>query len=264
MRILLVMALPILLAACKNGDKNGENGNNNLPPQPKSISYSLGNPFPHDTSSYTQGLVIYKGELYEGTGLEKKSRLMKVDLTTGKALQSIKLGDQYFGEGITILNDTVYQLTYKNKVVFMYRLKDFKQIGEFTIPTEGWGLTTNGSELIVSDGTSNLNFYEPGTFRLIRTVSLTEAGEMIDRVNELEYIDGYVYANRYQTDQILKIDPVTGVVVAKADLSALGNDVRAKYPWVDFFNGIAYDSASKKMYITGKLWPWLYEVQLSN
>ena len=264
MRKILFLALPFLMVACKNRVKNGENGNGNLPEQPKAMSYSMGDSFPHDTSSYTQGLIIYKGELYEGTGLEKRSRLMKVDLKTGKSLQSIQLDDQYFGEGITILHDTVYQLTYKNKVVFMYRLKDFKKLGEFTIATEGWGITTNGTELIVSDGTSNLNYYEPGTFKFLRTVSLTEAGEMIDNVNELEYIDGFIYANRYTYDQILKIDPVTGIVLAKADLSALGNDVRAKYPWVDYFNGIAYDSSSKKMYVTGKLWPWVYEVQLSN
>ena len=262
MKKVLFIALPVLLAACKNDDKNA--GTTTHPEGPKSMSYSILETFPHDTSSYTQGLIVYKGELYEGTGLEGKSRLMKVDLKSGKAKQSIKLDSIYFGEGITVINDTLYQLTWRNKVVFMYSLKDFKKLKEFPIATDGWGLTNNGTELIVSDGTSNLNYYEPGSFKFLRSVNITEAGELIDRVNELEYINGYIYANRYQTFEILKIDPVTGVVIAKADLSDVGSQVKSKYPWVDYFNGIAYDPVTKKIYVTGKLWPELYEIQLSN
>ncbi len=263
MKTLYLFFLLTVLASCKNNDENG-NENGEKPEPPKTLSYSLNSTFPHDTSFYTQGLVIYKGELYEGTGLEGRSRLMRVDLATGKPLQQINLDQKYFGEGITIINDTLYQLTWQNKVVFMYSLKDFKKLKEFPIHTDGWGITTDGKELIVSDGTSNLNFYEPGTFKLLRTVNITEAGGLVNNVNELEYIDGYVYANRYQTDHILKIDPVTGIVVAKIDFSTLTNQVKSKYPWVDYFNGIAYDSSNKKIYVTGKLWPELYEVQFSQ
>ncbi len=263
MKKLFLFFLLASFVSCNNGE-NDNNGNTPHPDAPKILSYSLSNTFPHDTSFYTQGLIIYKGSLYEGTGLEGRSRLMKIDLATGKVLQQINLDEKYFGEGITIINDTLYQLTWQNKVVFMYNLKDFKKLKEFPIHTDGWGITTDGKELIVSDGTSNLNFYEPGTFKLLRTVNITEAGGLVNNVNELEYIDGYVYANRYQTDHILKIDPVTGIVVAKIDFSNLTSQVKSKHPWVDYFNGIAYDSSNKKIYVTGKLWPELYEVQFSQ
>lgn len=262
MKKLLFTGLALSLFACNNGDKTPEDGNI-TPPVPSVLSYQVIKTYPHDTSSYTQGLVVYKGELYEGTGLENKSKLMKVDLATGKVLQSKSLDAKYFGEGITIINDTLYQLTWQNRVVFMYSLKDFKLLKEFPINTDGWGITTDGRELMVSDGTSNLNFYEPGTFKFIRTVNITEAGGLVNNVNELEYINGFVYANQYQTTYILKIDPQTGIVVGKADFAYLEKGVRAKYPFIDYFNGIAYDTTSKKTYLTGKLWPELYEVKFN-
>lgn len=263
MKKLLYLAILCGMTTCTNENQSGNDDTNN-PPAPSAIGYSIVKSFPHDTSSYTQGLMIYKGELYEGTGLEGKSKLMKVDLKTGKPIQKIDLDSQFFGEGITILNDTIYQLTYMNKVVFMYSMKDFKKLKEFSIPTEGWGITTDGKELIVSDGTSNLNFYEPGTLAPLRTVSITESGALVNNVNELEFINGYIYANKYQSNYILKIDPVTGIVVGKADLSNLGEQVEAKYPFADVMNGIAYDPDSKKIYITGKWWPELYEIQFSQ
>ena len=265
-KLFWVAVITAFAAACKNNDKptTGDDNNNDTGIAPQPMSYSIATVFPHDTSSYTQGLIIYKGDMYEGTGVVGKSKLMKVDLQTGKALQTRKLDEKYFGEGITILNDTIYQLTWQDHVVFVYSLKDFKLLKEFPLDTDGWGITTDGKELMVSDGTSNLNFYEPGTFKKIRTVSVTESGNLVNNVNELEYINGFVFANQYQSDYILKIDPVTGVVVAKADFKQLGDTVRAKYPWVDFFNGIAYDAATKKIYVTGKDWPELYEVQFGQ
>jgi glutaminyl-peptide cyclotransferase len=250
--------------ACKNGDKPAEEDTPPVPEGPKIMSYSILKVYPHDTSSFTQGLLIYKGELYEGTGLEGRSKLMKVDLNTGKALRQISLEPQYFGEGVTILNDTVYQLTWQNKVVFAYTLKDFKKVKEFRIDTDGWGLTNNGTELIASDGSSNLFYYEPSTFRLLRTQTITEGGSLSYNLNELEYIDGYIYANQYQAPYIFKIDPGSGSIVAKTDLSAMWNRVKAIDPQADVPNGIAYDTATKKIYITGKLWPELYEVGFSQ
>lgn len=265
MKKLLYLALLTGSIACTNNDKPAdENGKTTSSPAPQALSYTLLDTFPHDTSFYTQGLVIYKGNLYEGTGLEGRSRLMKIDLKTGKIIRKTDLDPKYFGEGITIVNDTLYQLTWQNKVVFMYALDDFKKLKEFAIPTEGWGITTDGKELIVSDGTSNLNFYEPGTFKPLRTVSITDAGNLVNNVNELEYIDGYVYANKYQTDDILKIDPVTGIVVGKIDFRQLNDQVRAKYPFAEYFNGIAYDADTKKIYITGKWWPELYRVEFGK
>lgn len=265
MKKLLCLVLPAFLAACNNGpDKPADEGSDDKQGGAPSISYSILKTYPHDTSSFTQGLLFYKGQLYEGTGLNGKSKLMKVDLQTGKALQAISLDQKYFGEGVTILNDTVYQLTWQNKVVFAYTLKDFKKIKEFTIDREGWGLTNNGSELIASDGSGNLYFYEPSTFRLLRTLSVTDQGTPSFNLNELEYIDGYVYANQYQYPYIYKIDPASGFIVGKTDLTDLWNRIKAVDPAADVPNGIAYDEATKKIYITGKLWPELYEIDFSK
>jgi glutaminyl-peptide cyclotransferase len=267
MKKTLVITFIISLAACKNNDRN-ENENGSVTKAPATISYSLTAVYPHDTASFTEGLLFYKGELYEGTGdpdYSGKSKLMKVDLATGKAIKTVSLDKKYFGEGIVILNDTVYQLTYREKVGFMYSLKDFRKIGEFSFSTgEGWGMTTDGKNIIATDGTSNLYFYEPGTFKLLRTQSVTEAGSLSYNLNELEFINGYVYANRWQASSILKIDPSNGEIVGKVDCSKLTEDVKRKYPFVNEFNGIAYDSASKKIYVTGKNWPELYEIQFGQ
>jgi glutamine cyclotransferase len=250
------------MAACKNEDK----AEPSAPPVegPKSLSYSIGRVYPHDTSSFTQGLIIYKGTLYEGTGLEGKSKLMQVDINTGKALKTVNIDPKYFGEGITILNDTVYQLTWQNKVVLAYTINNLEKVKQFHIDTDGWGITTNGKELIVSTGSSNLYYYDPATFRLLRTQSITEGGTLSFNLNELEYIDGFIYANQWQAPYILKIDPATGTVVAKANLEDVWELVKRKDAAADVPNGIAYDSATKKMYVTGKLWPELYEIQLSK
>jgi glutaminyl-peptide cyclotransferase len=260
MKKILYTTLITLVVACNNSDTPAVSG----PDGPKPVSYSILGSFPHDTSSFVQGLIIYKGELYEGTGLEGKSKLMKVDIKTGKALQKINLPPQYFGEGITILRDTIYQLTWQNKTVFVYTLKDFKKVKEFKNEQDGWGLTTDGTELIASDGSSNLYYYEPSSFKLLRTQSVTEGGSLSYNLNELEYIDGYIYANQFQAPYILKIDPHTGSIVAKADLSDMYKRVKLIDPAADVPNGIAYDSATKKIYVTGKLWPELYEVQFSK
>lgn len=231
---------------------------------PAVLTYSINNTYPHDTSSFTQGLIIYNDKLYEGTGENGHSKLLLVDLKTGKPEKEAKLDDKYFGEGITILHDTIYQLTWQNNIVFAYSLKDFKKIKEFTIKTEGWGITTDGKNLIVSDGSSNLYFYEPSTFRLLRTQSVTDGGSLAYNMNELEYIDGYVYANQWQLPYIFKIDPNSGQVTAKADLTEIWNRIKVKDPLADVPNGIAYDNDSKKIYITGKKWPELYEIQFGK
>lgn len=259
-KILFIAALACFMA-CKNED--AEPGKPD-PNAPKLMSYSIINTYPHDTSSYTQGLVIYKGDMYEGTGLEGKSKLLKVDLKTGKASQSINLEAKYFGEGVTILNDTVYQLTWQNKIVFVYTVKDFKKVKEYKINTEGWGLTNDGKNLIISTGGSDLFYYEPSTFKLLKTQTVIESGTPTFNLNELEYIDGFVYANQYDFPYIFKIDPATGLIVAKADLTTMWDRIKAIDPHAEVPNGIAYDPATKKIYITGKKWPELYEVQFSQ
>lgn len=263
MRLYLLILILISFAACNNTDAENDT-DGPRPDAPKIMTYSITGTFPHDTSSYTQGLVFHNGELYEGTGLEGKSKLMKIDLNSGKAIQSISLDPKYFGEGITILNDTIYQLTWQNKLVLVYTLKDFKKVKEFVLPTDGWGLTNDGKHLIVSTGGSDLFYYDPTTFKLQKTQTVTDTGSPTFNLNELEYIDGFVYANQYQYPYIFKINPATGQIVAKTDLNKMWDRVKVIDPHAEVPNGIAYDSASKKIYITGKLWPELYEVQFSQ
>ncbi|MFN4892727.1 MAG: glutaminyl-peptide cyclotransferase [Bacteroidota bacterium] len=234
------------------------------PPAPKTLSFSIQATYPHDTAAYTQGLVVYKGAMYEGTGNYGRSELRKVDLPNGKTLQRATLGEKYFGEGITILRDTVYQLTWQEKKVFVYSLPGFKKIKEFDVTFDGWGLTHDGTNLIVSNGSGELFFYRPQDFTLIRSQAVVEAGTPSFNLNELEYIDGFIYANQYTYPYVLKIDPNTGEVVAKIDLTDIWNRNRRAYPKADVPNGIAYDPDSKKIFITGKWWPELYEIQLSN
>lgn len=263
MKKIFPAALILLLAACKNKDHN-YNGGDTPPEGAKVLTYSIVGTFPHDTSSYTQGLIIYNGKMYEGTGNYGKSRLMEVDQKTGKIIRSISLDKQYFGEGVTILNDTVYQLTWKEKKVFVYGLKDFHKIKEFDADIEGWGLTNDGKNLIVSTGSSELNYYDPSTFKLTKTQTVTEGGTPVSNINELEYINGFVYANQYEAPYILKINPANGEVVAKADLMEMWDRIKTIDPDADVPNGIAYDPATRKIYITGKWWPELYEIQFGQ
>lgn len=262
---LVLTVLVFSISSCKNTDDSGntplsDNENNT---QVKSLGYSLIATYPHDTSSYTQGLQIYQGRLFEGTGQYGSSALMETDLLTGKRKKSIALDNRFFGEGITIVNDTIYQLTWKEQKIFVYTL-DLKRIKELPLDKEGWGLTYNGKELILSNGSGELFFYDPNGFRLVRTQLVTEAGSPSYNLNELEYIEGFIYANQYTTPYILKIDPNTGQVVAKADVTSLWNQSRQLYPQAEVPNGIAFNADSKKFYITGKWWPQLYELQFSQ
>jgi glutamine cyclotransferase len=212
-------------------------------------------------------LTFYKGDLYEGTGdptRTGKTRLMKVDLATGKPLIQKSLDKRYFGEGITILRDTIYQLTWTEHKVFVYTVKDIKLVDSFDLRTEGWGLTNDGHRLIVSTGSGELYFYDPTTFRPLGKSSIMEGSNETFHLNELEYIDGFVYANQYEYPYILKIDIAAGKVVAKYDLQKVWDRVKSIKPDVDVPNGIAYNEITKKIYVTGKLWPEMYEIQLGQ
>ena len=261
MKYKIFIIITLFFIACKEKKPNSS-ADQSL--QTKIMSYSIIQAYPHDTSSYTQGLQFYQGELYEGTGNYGKSALRHVDLKTGRPKFEVKLESRYFGEGITILRDTVYQLTWQEKKVFVYTLSNFRKIREFNVNFEGWGLTNDGTNLIVSNGSGELFFYRPHDFTLLRTQVVTETGSPTFNLNELEYIDGYVYANQYTYPYLLKIDPVTGVVVAKADFTEMWNRNRSLYAKADVPNGIAYDSEKKKIYVTGKWWPELYEIQFSH
>lgn len=231
------------------------------------IDYRVISFYPHDTLSFTEGLVFYKKQLYESTGSPEEfpkteSSVGIADLKTGILNKKIKLDKKkYFGEGIAFLNDKLFQLTYKAQVGFIYNATTFNKIGKFNFTsTEGWGLTTDGTDLIMSDGTSKITFLDPITFKVVRIITVTESNTPQDNINELEFINGFIYANIFTTNFIDKIDPNTGNILGKLDLSILKNDSKNIYPNSLEMNGIAYDSATHKIFITGKFWPRIYVI----
>ncbi|MGI8951816.1 MAG: glutaminyl-peptide cyclotransferase [Chitinophagaceae bacterium] len=266
----LITLFFLLFIACNTNNNNADNNiedNNN--PAPAIINYNVIKVYPHDTSSYTQGLIWYNNTLYEGTGWEKHSKLMKEDITTGKPLQEVKVPDTtVFGEGIAILNNKIYQLTYTSNKAYVYDLNTFKKINEFNWPYEGWGITNDGKNLIISTGSSNLYFVNPDDFKIEKIVSVNDNYGPVANLNELEYIKGYVYANQYETNYILKINPETGRVEGKMDLTGIreknGVNPDPQMPNDGFvLNGIAYDSTKNSLYVTGKKWPALFEIKLN-
>jgi glutaminyl-peptide cyclotransferase len=259
---LIAFALVFSFIGCTGSDSNDPDPISSAKPVP-AISYSVVAVHPHDTSYFTEGLEFYNGFLVESTGLQGKSLLVQMEFPSAKVVKQVKLDPKQFGEGITILKDTVYQLTYQEHVVNVYDAKSFRKVKEIPLNGEGWGLTNDGKQLIASDGSSNLYFYEPGTFRLLRVQSVNENDVPAVNINELEYVNGYIYANQWQYDYILKIDPNNGQVVAKMDLGDVVRKVRSEEPKSEFLNGIAYNPATKKFYVTGKNWPAIYELQFS-
>lgn len=235
------------------------------------ISYSVKNTLPHDTLSFTEGLLVYNGQLFESTGspdelIKTRSQFGIVDPKTGKIDTKGELDRRkYFGEGIVILNGKLYQLTYKNKTGFIYDANTFRKIGQFSYTnTEGWGLTTNGRHLIMSDGSSTLTYLSPDSLRPVKRLKVSERGVQVDKLNELEYINGYIYANVWSTNDIVKIDTGRGDVVGRIELSSLLADAKTKHPNSLEMNGIAYDSRTKKVYATGKMWPSIYELEFAH
>jgi glutaminyl-peptide cyclotransferase len=215
----------------------------------------------HDPNAYTQGLVYRDGRLYEGTGLNGQSSLRQVELETGAVLRRHDLERQYFGEGITLFKGRLYQLTWRSQVGFIYDAATFQQVGRFEYPTEGWGLTDDGTSLILSDGSSTLRFLDPATLQVQRTVRVTDAGREISQLNELEFIKGEIYANVYMQNDIARIDPATGKVTGWIDLSGL-LPPEDRTGVEDVLNGIAYDAARDRLLVTGKRWPRLFHIRL--
>lgn len=263
--IITILTLSAFFIGC-NDDKVTEDTSiiavktNNV----KNISYNIIAQYPHDTASYTEGLELHNGKLYESGGDFKNSLLQFGDLKTGKIYKTHKMGtDSIFGEGITILNGKIYQLTWQTHNVFVYDEKDItKVIQKFTWPYEGWGMTNNGTDLIITTGGSDLYFVDPATFKIKNTVHIHNDYGPVDSVNELEYVNGFVWGNVYLTKDILKIDPQTGAVVGKMNFNNLpgADSIPGR---TEYFNGIAYDSISKSFFVTGKRWPKIYEVKLN-
>ncbi len=224
-------------------------------------TYRVINTYPHDPAAFTQGLVFDNGVLYEGTGLEGQSTLRKVDLASGAVLQRYDLPAEVFGEGITLFNDRIIQLTWISRKGYVYAKADFTLLREWSYPTEGWGLTHDNQRLIMSDGSATIYFRDPETFEEIGTIAVYDERGPVLNLNELEYVEGEIFANIWQTDRIARIDPATGAVRGWIDLSGLlGPEDRAQP--VDVLNGIAYDPASRRLFVTGKLWPKLFEIEL--
>lgn len=274
-KLALLSGFLLLICSCNNSDKSSETAvtahaetNGNVPP-PVPVPYTVLNIYPHDTKAFTQGLVFYNKQLYEGTGQKKESTLRKVDYKTGTVQQKIDLDPQLFGEGITVLNDTVYQLTWQDHLILVYSLKDFKLIRKGYWPNEGWGITDDKTNLIISDGTDKLYFVRPSDFKLMKIVSVSNNLGPVNNLNELEYINGYIYANQWETDYILKIDPSSGFVVGILDftdalkkLANINYDREAQEEGA-VLNGIAWDAADNKIFITGKRWPKLLEIRIN-
>jgi glutaminyl-peptide cyclotransferase len=253
----LFCAAVFLLFSCK--DKEGTNTSS-----APAIQYAVKTQWKHDTEAFTQGLVIHEGKLYESTGQEKSSWIGIVDIKTGEIDKKVTLPDQYFGEGITILNNKIYHLTWQSKVGFVYDLRTFEKLREFNYDSEGWGITHDGKNLIMSDGSDKLTFLDTVTLKPVRTVSVTNDRGAVSNLNELEFVEGYVFANLWQTNTIVKIDPQTGKVVGQLDLSPLARDAQMRSPRVDVLNGIAYHAGTKLFLVTGKYWPMTYVLQLKG
>jgi glutaminyl-peptide cyclotransferase len=277
-KLLLPFAILFLLMACNNNTP--DNNVVTVTPEavPPVIGYTVINVYPHDTGFYTEGFEFHDGQLFESSGsgvnLEEKiqpehsSSFGVVNLKTGRVTKKVALDSTvYFGEGITFFNGKVYQLTWKNHTGYIYDAKTFKKLGEFSYPGEGWALTHDSTHIIMSDGSSNLQFIDPatlnGTLKAQNIVGVTDNNGPVPNVNELEYIDGYIYANQYLTNNILKIDPSNGKVVGKLDLSNLQAEAKKTNPDIDVLNGIAYNPATKSIYVTGKLWPKIFEIKFN-
>ncbi|MGD9992177.1 MAG: glutaminyl-peptide cyclotransferase [Salinivirgaceae bacterium] len=228
---------------------------------PLNYTYKVEKSYPHDTRSFTQGLEFSEGFLYEGTGQYGESKLFKLDLDNGGVVQSINLPDNVFGEGITLMDNKIYQLSWQNQVGFVYNKNTFELLYEFSYPTEGWGLTNNGKELIMSDGSEIIYFLDTDYIQEIRRIQVYDNQGPVKNLNELEYIKGEIFANVYGSDFIVAIDPVTGKVTKRIDLSNLLNRKHLTQP-VDVLNGIAYNPDSDQLIVTGKWWPRFFHISL--
>lgn len=254
----------IIFVGCKD-EKAPEEEQVKVTPAPATMNYTLVKAYPHEATSFTEGLFWLNNEMFESTGLNGSSILLKAKLETGKPIKSVKLDPKYFGEGISMINNKIYQLTYQEHKVFVYDM-DFKKTGEFEWPYEGWGMATDGKQLIVNTGGSNLYFVNPETFKVERTLGVYDNKGYVDSINEMEYVNGYIYANIWTTDAIIKINPKTGQVEAIANLADIFQRSNLVNPKIEgnCLNGIAYDAAKQSFYITGKYWPNLFEVKFDH
>jgi len=232
--------------------------------KPSNLSYKIMNVYPHDIHAYTQGLIYENGSLYEGTGQYNESSLRKVNIITGEPSRILNLPGDIFGEGITIFGSKIFQLTYKSQVGFVYDKVTFERLQKVYYENkEGWGLTNDGSQLIMSDGSNLIYFMDPEYFTEVGRLEVYDENGPVERLNELEYINGKIYANIYGSDEVVIIDPGSGAVIAKINFKGILAE-KDKHNRIDVFNGIAYNTDNQSIFVTGKYWPKLYEVKLSE
>lgn len=248
-----MLLLAAVLAACACGPATQAEG---IP----EYGYQIVHTYPHDTLAFTEGLFYLNGFLYESTGQEGQSSVRKVKLETGEVVQKHDLPEAYFGEGIVNWKDKVMQLTYKTEVGFVYDLNSFTVLKEFKYPGEGWAMTTDGKRIIMDDGTAEFRFWNPDTLQETGRITVTDQGVPVQHLNELEWVKGQIYANIWETDRVARIDPATGHVVGWIDLTGLLTP--AERDRADVLNGIAYDAAHDRLFVTGKYWPKLFEIKL--
>ena len=250
---LLTVSGLALMAAAPDDQRRG-------PSRTPVSGYRVVHVYPHDPQAFTQGLVYRDGVLYEGTGLNGRSSIRKVKLENGEVLQIQKVDQQYFGEGIAVVNDTIYELTWQSGLGFLYDRETFRRKGTFTYRGEGWGLTYDGQRLIMSDGSAFLRFLDPATQKEVSRIEVKDGTVPVANLNELEFVKGEVLANIWQTERIARISPKTGRVIGWIEMTGLLTPREAQE--ADVLNGIAYDAAGDRLFVTGKLWPKLFEVQL--
>ena len=261
-KLLLVLSLCLVSLQC-NGDTN-TNAPANKPAENLVVpthGYQIVGMWPHDTGAFTQGLIFIDGKMYESTGQEGHSSLRQVDLQTGVVAKKVNVPEPYFAEGITQLNGKIYQLTWMHQVGFIYDTQKLEKIGEFRYDGEGWGITTDGKSLIISDGSNRLRFLDPDSFRVVKTIAVVDGKTPVDELNELEYVNGEIYANVWHDQRIVTIDSQNGRVTGWIDLTGLlqPGDVQDREA---VLNGIAYDQASGRLFVTGKLWPRVFEIKI--
>jgi glutamine cyclotransferase len=248
----LVLLCPLMLGLSPGGEQ-----------ETLALGYEIVQTYPHDPAAFTQGLFFQDGHLYESTGRRGESSLRKVDLETGSVLQEVALPTQFFGEGIAPFTDKIYQLTWQSGLGLIYDADTFESTGQFRYAGEGWGLTQNGRYLILSNGSSSLYFLDPATMRQVGRLQVYQGVHPVGQLNELEFINGHIYANVWHGNEILKISPNSGRVVARIDLSGLVAQQEVSDPEA-VLNGIAYDAETDRIFVTGKLWPNLYEIQVTG
>ncbi|MCX6955107.1 MAG: glutaminyl-peptide cyclotransferase [Verrucomicrobia bacterium] len=263
-RLLAPFLLALALAglpACGRTDSAASAAASTSAAEPTPYTYEVVHTYPHDPDAFTQGLVFLDGQLLESTGLNGKSSLRRVELATGRVLKQVRVPSEYFAEGMTVLGGKIYQLTWQSHKGFVYDLATFALEKEFSYTGEGWGLTTDGRSLILSDGTDQIRFLDPATFAVTRTIKVTHRGEPLRLLNELELIRGELYANIWQSNTVARIDPATGRVLGMIDFYGL-LPAADRTSGTDVLNGVAYDAATDRLFVTGKNWPKLFEVRL--